>query len=396
MFTGLILSFTVIILVVRSKLMSSDDVSILINDKKSITTPVGKKLLDTLADAGLHLPAACGGKGTCAQCKASVLDGGGAVLPVEQALLSKKELSHQIRLACQLVVRDDMRVNVPEEIFGVKQWQCTVRSTKSVSTFIKEIVLELPAGETIEFRAGEYIVVDCPPYQIEFKDFDIDPVYQKDWGRFDLWRHRVNNKETTARAYSLANYPEENNIIILDIRIAVPPPGADPSVPPGIVSSYLFGLKPGDNVAISGPYGHFLAKETDNEMVFVAGGTGMAGMRSHIFDQLLRIKTKRKISFWYGARTQNEIFYQEDFDKLEATHDNFQWHIALSEITDEDEWEGYTGFIHQILHDHYLADHPAPEDCEYYLCGPPLMNNAVTHMLDDLGVEASNIFVDEY
>ena len=287
-----------------------------------------------------------------------------------------------------------MKIQVPEEVFGVKQWRAKVRSNHNVATFIKELVLELPEGENVDFRAGGYIQIECPPHTVDYKDFIVEERFHEDWDRFNQWQYTSKVKENVIRAYSMANYPEERGIIMLNVRIASPPPGKD--FPPGQMSSFIFGLKPGDEVTISGPFGEFFARETENEMVFVGGGAGMAPMRSHIFDQLKRLGSSRKMSFWYGARSKREMFYVDHFDKLAAENDNFEWHVALSDPKEEDNWEGYTGFIHQVLHDNYLKDHPAPEDCEYYLCGPPMMNAAVIDMLENLGVERANIMLDDF
>ena len=289
-----------------------------------------------------------------------------------------------------------MKVEVPREVFGVRKWQCKVRSNHNVATFIKEFVLDLPEGETLDFRAGGYIQIECPPHKLRFRDFDIEERFRDDWDRYNLWRYESDVKENVTRAYSMANFPLENDIIMLNVRIATPPPSAPESVPPGIMSSYIFARKPGDEVTVSGPFGEFFAKDTDAEMVFVGGGAGMAPMRSHIFDQLVRLKSQRKITFWYGARSKREIFYQQDFDKLQDEHDNFDWHVALSDPLPEDQWTGYEGFIHQVLYDEYLKDHKTPEMCEFYLCGPPLMTNAVIGMLEDLGVERENILLDDF
>jgi len=295
-----------------------------------------------------------------------------------------------------VAVKQPMKVEVPREVFGVRKWLCKVRSNDSVATFIKELVLELPQGETLDFRAGGYIVIECPPHKLSFSDFDIAAQFRPDWDRYNLWRYTSQVAEPVSRAYSMASFPLERDIIMLNVRIATPPPQAEDSVPPGVMSSYIFSLKPGDTVTVSGPFGEFFARETDAEMVFVGGGAGMAPMRSHIFDQLVRLKSGRKITFWYGARSKREIFYQDDFDRLQREHENFRWHVALSEPLPEDEWSGYTGFIHKVLHDEYLGKHPAPEACEYYLCGPPLMTNAVIAMLEELGVERGNILMDDF
>jgi len=396
LFTGLILILTVIILFVRSKLMLTGNASILINNERTVVAPVGEKLLGVLADAGLYLPSACGGKGTCGQCKVTVQTGGGAPLPAESSLLTRREINNHLRLACQVVVKRDLSLTLPEEIFGVQQWECRVRSNRNIATFIKEIVLELPRDETMDFKAGGYIQVECPAYHTSFRDFIIGDNYREEWERNNLWRYEAGTSEPATRAYSMANYPEEKGIVMLNVRIATPPPGSDPGTPPGVVSSYLFSLKPGDKVTVSGPYGHFYARDTENEMVFIGGGAGMAPLRSHILDQLLRIHSRRKITFWYGARSRREIFYQEDFDKLQNEYENFTWHVALSDPKPEDEWTGFTGFIHQVVYDNYLKDHPAPEECEYYICGPPMMNAAVIKMLEDLGINEDNIMYDDF
>ena len=300
-----------------------------------------------------------------------------------------------MRLACQVAVKRDMRLKIAEEIFGVRKWQCTVRSNKNVATFIKELVLELPKGEEVPFRAGGYIQIECPPHELSYTDFDIEEEYRADWDRFNMWQYHSKVDEWVTRAYSMANYPGEEGIIMLNVRIASPPPG-HPKAPPGKMSSYIFNLKPGDTVTIMGPFGEFFARDTDKEMIFIGGGAGMAPMRSHIFDQLKRLRATRRISFWYGARSLKEMFYVEDFDALAAEFPNFTWHVALSEPQPEDDWQGLTGFIHQVLYDEYLKDHPAPEDCEYYLCGPPMMISAVTTMLLDLGVEREDIMFDDF
>lgn len=394
-FTGVVLSLVMVILLAKSRLVATGNVNIEINGEKTIQAPVGSKLLGALADSKLYVSSACGGGGTCAQCRVKITEGGGAILPTEEQHISKREAREGERLSCQVTVKQDMRIRVPEEVFGVKEWKCRVRSNDNVATFIKELILELPEGEHVDFRAGGYIQITCPPHEVEFKDFEIDERFHEDWDKHNLWRYKSVVREPVTRAYSMANYPEERGIIMLNVRIAVPPPNA-PDLPPGVMSSYIFGLKPGDEVTIAGPFGEFFAKETDAEMVFIGGGAGMAPMRSHIFDQLRRIKTDRKMTFWYGARSKREMFYVEDFDELDAENDNFTWHIALSDPRPEDDWDGDTGFIHDVLYERYLKDHPAPEDCEYYLCGPPVMNAAVINMLEDLGVEPENIMLDDF
>ena len=396
MFTGVVLALVMVILFAKSKLVSSGNVTININGEKDISVPAGGKLLNVLADNKLFVSSACGGGGTCAQCKVDVLDGGGEILETEKSHITKKEARQGCRLSCQVTVKQDMKIHVEEEVFGVKKWKCKVRSNHNVATFIKELVLELPKGESVPFRAGGYIQIERPPgLDIDYKNFIIEDEYKEDWDKYNLWQYKSKVDEETIRAYSMANYPEEEGIIMLNVRIATPPPNK-PDVPPGIMSSYIFDLKPGDDVTISGPFGEFFARETEKEMVFVGGGAGMAPMRSHIFDQFKRIKTDRKATFWYGARSKREMFYVEDFDEIQANNPNFSWHVALSDALPEDNWEGYTGFIHQVLYDEYLKDHPAPEDCEYYLCGPPIMNQCVTDMLLSLGVEPEDIMLDDF
>jgi Na+-transporting NADH:ubiquinone oxidoreductase subunit F len=394
-FTGIILFLVLIILAAKKQLVPEGTVSITVNGEKTFTVEPGGKLLSTLADQGLFVPSACGGGGTCAQCKVKVKSGGGTILPTEESHITKREAACGDRLSCQVGVKQDMEVEVEEEVFGVKKWECTVRSNNNAATFIKELVLELPEGEDVGFRAGGYIQIECPPYELKYNEFDVDKEYRGDWDHFNLWKFESKVEEPTLRAYSMANYPEEEGIIMLNVRIASPPPGSE-GIPSGKMSSYIFNLKEGDKVTISGPFGEFFAKETKNEMVFIGGGAGMAPMRSHIFDQMRRIKTDRKVTFWYGARSKKEIFYQEDFDMLAAENENFNWHIALSDPQPEDEWEGLTGFIHNVLYEQALKDHPAPEDCEYYMCGPPMMNAAVIKVLEDLGVERENILLDDF
>lgn len=397
MFTIVVLLLVVLILIAQSKLVPSGDVKILINDdeSKAIETQAGGKLLNVLANAKIFVPSACGGGGTCAQCKVKVFEGGGDLLPTEEAHISRQQAREGERLSCQVAVKRDMKIEIPPEVFDVKKWECEVISNKNVATFIKEFKLRLPEGEKVNFRAGGYIQIEADPHVVEYKDFDIQDEYKEDWDKYNLWRYKSIVKEPILRAYSMASYPEEEGIIMLNVRIATPPPN-NPDVPPGVMSSYIFSRKPGDKVIISGPFGEFFAKDTDKEMVFIGGGAGMAPMRSHIFDQLKRLKSKRKMSFWYGARSLREIFYKEEFDKLAKENKNFTWNIALSEPLPEDNWKSLTGFIHQVLHDEYLSKHPAPEDCEYYICGPPIMNKAVLKMLDDLGVEPENIMLDDF
>jgi Na+-transporting NADH:ubiquinone oxidoreductase subunit F len=395
-FTGIIVSLSAVILLARSRLVETGSVKMLVNDDREFQVSAGAKLLTALSSVGLYLPGGCGGKGTCGQCRVKVLKGGGAMLPTESALIGRKEAADHVRLGCQVTVRENVRVRIPEEVFGVRKWECTVRSTRGLSTFIKEIVLDLPAGEHVPFRAGGYIQVECPRYRVQFSDFDIEPRFRDDWDRHNLWRFVARAEAPTTRAYSIANYPEEEGIILLNIGIAIPPPGAKESVPPGIVSSYLFGLRAGDRVTIAGPYGEFYAKDTENEMVFIGGGTGMAPLRSHILDQLERIKTKRKISFWFGVRSKRDLFYHQEFERLAAEHPNFTYVAALSDPKSDDDWDGPVGFIHQVACERYLSTHDAPEDCEYYMCGPPLMISAVQQMLTDLGVPEENVMFDDF
>lgn len=395
-FTAIILTLVVVILIAKSKLVASGSINILINDEKTVHSAVGSKLLTALADNDLFVASACGGGGTCGQCRVRIFEGGGAITPTELNHINKREAAEGDRLSCQVTVKQNLKIRVPEEVFGIKKWECTVRSNRNVATFIKELVLKLPEGENVNFRAGGYIQIECPPYSCSFTDFDIEEKFREDWDRFNVWKYESKVDEPVLRAYSMANYPDEKGIIMLNVRIATPPPGTPKETPPGKMSSYIFNLKPGDKVTISGPFGEFYAKDTGAEMVFIGGGAGMAPMRSHIFDQLQRIKTRRKISFWYGARGKKEMFYVEDFDNLAREHDNFAWHVALSDPKPEDEWTGYTGFIHEILYEHYLKDHPAPEDVEFYMCGPPMMNAAVIKMLEDLGVERDNIMLDDF
>jgi Na+-transporting NADH:ubiquinone oxidoreductase subunit F len=394
-FTAFVIALVFVIIGAKSKLVAEGDVEILINDEKKIHVPVGSKLLTALADNGLFVSSACGGGGTCGQCKVKVHSGGGEILATELSHISKREAAHGERLSCQVSIKHNMSIEVEDDVFGVKKWECTVKSNNNVATFIKELVLDLPAGEEINYRAGGYIQIECPQHVSKYSDFDVAERFRDDWDKFNLWRYVSTVKEPALRAYSMASYPEEKEIM-LNVRIATPPPGAPDTVPPGIMSSYIFNLKPGDKCIISGPYGEFYAKGNNAEMVFVGGGAGMAPMRSHIFDQLRRLKSKRKMTFWYGARSKREMFYVEDFDMLAKENDNFEWHVALSDPLPEDNWTGYTGFIHNVLFEQYLKNHPAPEDCEFYMCGPPMMNSAVIKMLLDNGVEPENIMLDDF
>jgi len=396
LFTAIILVLVFIILAARARLVATGSVAVTVNGDRVLAMPVGGKLMQGLADQGILIASACGGGGTCGQCKVQVLSGGGAILPTETSQINKREAAEHYRLSCQVAVKQDMKIRVPDEVFGVKKYECDVVSNRNCASFIKELVLRLPEGEEMDFRAGGYIQIECPPHDLSFRDFDIDDRFRSEWDHYNLWRYESHVRETTSRAYSMANFPLEKGLVKLNVRIATPPPGADPKVPPGILSSWIFNLKPGDKAIVAGPFGEFFAKDTNNEMVFIGGGAGMAPMRSHIFDQLKRIHSKRKISFWYGARSLKEAFYVDEFDQLAADNDNFEWHLALSEPLPEDNWQGSVGFIHKVLLDEYLSEHPAPEDCEYYMCGPPMMNSAVMAMLEDLGVTRDHIMLDDF
>ena len=398
MFTAIMLTLVGVLMVARNKLVAGGEVSIIVNndESKALRAPTGGSLLNALANNKIFIPSACGGKGTCGVCKVEVLEGGGAMLPTETSHITRGQAREGCRLSCQVKVKQDLKIGVPPDIFSVRKWRCKVRSNRNVATFIKELVLELPPGEAVPFRAGGYIQITCPPYTTLFRDFDIDEEFRSDWNKYHLWELTAGSDEAVDRAYSMANYPQEKGIIMLNVRVATPPPRAPKGTPPGIMSSYIFSLKPGDDVTISGPFGEFFAKDTDAEMVYIGGGAGMAPLRSHIFDQFGRLHTKRKVSYWYGARSLREAFYIDHFDKIAEENPNFEWHLALSEPLPEDNWTGYTGFIHQVLYDHYLKDHPAPEDIEYYMCGPPPMMSACFKMLDDLGVEEENILSDDF
>jgi len=394
-FTIAVNAMVLIILGARRLLVNTGDITIEMNDSaKSVVVQAGGKLLQTLAAQNLFLSSACGGKGTCEQCKCQVLEGGGAILPTEEFYFTNKEKKEGWRLSCQVPVKDNMQIIVPDEMFGAKKWECEVISNDNVATFIKELVLKLPEGEEVGFKAGGYVQMEIPPYSLDYKSFDISEEYHDDWERFGVWENKATTREPVIRAYSMANYPNEKGIMKFNIRIASPPPGTD--FPPGEMTSYIFNLKEGDKLTIFGPFGDFFAEDTDNEMVFIGGGAGMAPMRSHIFDQLLRLNSNRKITFFYGARSLREMFYTEEYDALAETYTNFSWHVALSDPLPEDNWGGYTGFIHQVIHDQYLKNHDAPEDCEYYMCGPPMMMDACFKMLDDLGVEPEAIKFDDF
>ncbi|HIE1307640.1 TPA: NADH:ubiquinone reductase (Na(+)-transporting) subunit F [Serratia marcescens] len=397
MFTTIVMVLVLLILFAKSKLVNTGDIAVEINGDldKSFHAPAGDKLLNVLSSQGIFVSSACGGGGSCGQCRVVIKEGGGDILPTELSHINKREAKEGCRLACQVNVKQNLKIELPEEIFGVKKWECEVISNDNKATFIKELKLKIPDGEDVPFRAGGFIQIEAPAHDISYADFDVPQEYRGDWDKFNLFRYRSTVNDTTVRAYSMANYPEEKGIIMLNVRIATPPP-INPDVPPGIMSSYIWSLKAGDKVTISGPFGEFFAKETDAEMIFIGGGAGMAPMRSHIFDQLKRLNSKRKITFWYGARSLREMFYEDDFNQLQAENDNFTWHVALSDPQPEDNWTGYTGFIHNVLLENYLRNHPAPEDCEFYMCGPPMMNAAVIKMLKDLGVEDENIMLDDF
>ncbi len=394
-FTLVVTTLVVIIVIARGFLVSTGNVKIMINNQKEIEVPAGGKLMGALADGGIFVSSACGGGGTCAQCTVKVLEGGGDILATETGHINKREQREGVRLSCQVAVKQDMVVEVPEEAFDTKKWECTVRSNYNVATFIKELVLDLPEGEAVAFKAGGYIQIEVPPHELDYKTFDIEEEYRDDWDKYDVWKYHSKVDETVIRAYSMANYPGEHGIIMLNVRVASPPP-RQPDLPPGKVSSFIFNLKPGDKVTISGPYGEFFIKDTDAEMLYVGGGAGMAPLRSHIFELFKNLKSGRKVSYWYGGRSMRELFYVDQFRAIEKDFPNFTFNIALSEPMPEDNWDGYVGFIHQVLIDNYLSKHPAPEDIEYYFCGPPMMNQAVIHMLDDFGVEPENIAFDDF
>ena len=398
MLTAVVVSLVGLLMIARRQLVATGDVTITVNGDadKALQTSAGSTLLGTLADNQMFIPSACGGKGSCGVCKVKVLDGGGAILPTERSHMSRGEVRDCVRLSCQVKVKQDLDIEIPPEIFNVRQWQCRVRSNHNVATFIKELILELPEGDEVPFRAGGYIQIEAPAGAYDYKDYAVEEEYKADWDQFNLWRYKAVHDESVTRAYSMANYPDEKGVIMLNVRIASPPPRAPEGTPPGKMTSYIFSLKPGDEVTISGPFGEFFAKDTQAEMIYVGGGAGMAPMRSHIFDQFRRLNTNRSVSFWYGARSLREAFYVDDFDAIASERSNFKWHLALSEPLPEDEWTGKTGFIHQVLYDNYLKDHPAPEDVEYYLCGPPMMLKACMDMLDSLGVERENILFDDF
>ncbi len=390
-----------LLLFARSKLVPQGKIKITINDEKELEVEPGSSLLSTLSNNKIYLPSACGGGGTCAMCKCQVVDGGGTILPTEKGYFSRKEQQDNWRLSCQVKVREDMKINVPPEVFGIKKWECEVVSNRNVATFIKEFVVKLPEGERLDFQSGGYIQIDVPKVEVDFsKDIEVEEQYRDEWDKFNIWSLKMKNTEEQFRAYSMANHPAEGNIVMLNIRIATPPwdrkTNSFMKVNPGVCSSYIFSLKPGDKVMVSGPYGEFHIKPTQREMMFIGGGAGMAPMRSHLFHLFHTEKTERKTTFWYGGRSRRELFYMEDFEDIQEKFPNFEFNVALSEPKEEDNWDGYTGFIHQVILDNYLKNHPEPEEIEYYLCGPPMMNAAIFKMLDDLGVPPEMIAFDDF
>ena len=397
MFTATVLSLVLVILSARSRLVSSGNVTIQINDDpaKAIEVPAGGKLLSTLASQGVFLASACGGGGTCAQCRCRVTDGGGSILATEEGHFTRGEIGDNWRLSCQVAVKQDLKIEVPEDALGVQRWECEVESNDNVASMIKELNLKLPEGADVDFRAGGYVQLEIPPYKMDWSSIDVQDEYREDWDTFNFWDLKSEVKETTIRAYSMANYPEEKGILKFNIRVAPPPPRTN-GLPPGAMTSYVANLRKGDKITVFGPYGDFFVKDTPAEKIWIGGGAGMAPLRSHIFDELLRKGTTAKMSYWYGARSLREMFYKEEFDRLEEEYENFSWHVALSDAREEDNWDGLTGFIHAVAFENYLKDHPNPEDCEYYMCGPPIVNQLVSEMLDDLGVEPENIAFDDF
>ena len=394
-FTAIVLILTLFVLGASRLLVPSGECTIRVNEKLTLTTSIGQRLLDVLSLAGIHLPTACGGAGTCGLCKARVTNGGGEAKPQETGLLSRKEIANGVRLACQVPILNEMAVEVDDIYFGVKTWQCTVLSVRQLATLISEIVLELPEHEICEFRPGSFVQITCPPYQLNYADLLIDEAYGESWNKSGLRSLKASTEETVTRAYSVANKPGDDRVIRLNVRIALPPPNAS-NMPPGIVSSWLFSLKPGDEVEVTGPYGLFFVEPSEKEAIFIGGGVGMAPLYAQILDLLKTGHSHRKISYWYGARSKRELYYDDEFEQLQSEHDNFNWHVALSEPEAKDNWQGHNGFIHKVIYDEYLASHTAPEDCEYYLCGPPLMVRGVLAMLDNLGVDADAIHYDDF
>ena len=399
-FLSITLLLVFVLLWAKAKLVPSGNVKLNVNDEMNADVPIGGTLLNTLQGQNIFLSSACGGSGSCGQCRCRVVEGGGEILPTETGFFSRKEQKEHWRLACQTKVKEDMKVLVPEEVFGVKEWECEVISNRNVSTFIKEFVVKLPEGEVMNFKSGSYAQIKIPKYDIKYSDYVIEEQFRDDWDRFKMWDLTCKNDTETVRAYSMANYPAEGNIITLNVRIATPPmdraTGTWMNVSPGISSSYIFSLKPGDKVTMSGPYGDFHIQETENEMLYIGGGAGMAPLRAQILHLFNTVKTGRKVSYWYGARSKKEIFYEEDFREIERNFPNFKFHIALSDPQPEDNWDGYVGFIHQVILDNYLSKHEAPEDIEYYMCGPGPMAYAVKVMLDNLGVERSSLYFDDF
>jgi Na+-transporting NADH:ubiquinone oxidoreductase subunit F len=399
-FLFVILLLVIMLLYARYKLTPQGDVQLKVNDKEFTVSP-GSTVLSTLSSNGIFLPSACGGGGTCGMCKCQVLEGGGTILPTETGFFTRKEQQRNWRLGCQVKIREDMVLQVPEEVMGIKKWECEVVSNHNVATFIKEFVVRLPEGEKLNFRSGGYIQIDVPKIEVDYsKDIDVEEEYRDEWNKYQMWDLHMKNTEETFRAYSMANHPAEGNIVMLNIRIATPPwdvsHGRFKNVNPGICSSYIFSRKPGDKVTVSGPYGEFFIKDTKNEMIYIGGGAGMAPMRSHIFHLFHTLQTKRKVSYWYGARSRREIFYEDHFRDIEKKFPNFTFNIALSEPQKEDNWDGLTGFIHQVLYDNYLRYHEEPEEVEYYMCGPPMMNSAVQKLLYDMGVPDEMIDFDDF
>ena len=398
-FLIIILLLVMMLLFARDRLLPKGNVKLQVNDRE-LEVSQGGNLLSTLSGNGIYLPSACGGAGTCGMCRCQVVSGGGSILPTEVVFFTRKEQQNNWRLGCQVKIRDNMSIRLPESVFGIRKWECEVVSNKNVATFIKELVVKLPDGEDLDFEPGGYIQIDVPKYETSFRDFNIDEIFRSDWDKYNMWDLHVKNTSETYRAYSMENYPAEKNLIKLNIRIATPPwdnlEKRFMNVPPGICSSYIFSLKKGDKIVISGPYGEFHIKDTPNEMVYIGGGAGMAPLRSHIFHLFHTLRTGRKVSFWYGARSLREVFYEEEFIAIEKKFNNFRFHLALSEPLPEDNWKGPTGFIHQVLLDNYLSKHEEPEDIEYYFCGPPVMNDAVVKMLDSLGVPQENISFDDF
>lgn len=403
-----IVAFLVIVLLLvsallyaRARLTAVGEVKININGEKDVPVNPGSSLLSTLSEKGIFLPSACGGGGTCSQCRCQVLEGGGSILATEVDHFTRKEQQNHWRLGCQVKVRENMKIKVPEHVLGVKKWECEVVSNRNVATFIKEFVVKLPPGENLNFKSGGYIQIDVPKIEADFKDIEVQPEFRAEWEKFGMFSLKMKNPEPTYRAYSMANHPAEGNIVMLNIRIATPPwdraNNRFKAVNPGICSSFVFSRKPGDKVMISGPYGEFFLKENNNEMMFIGGGAGMAPMRSHLFHLFHTLKDKnRKVTFWYGARSWKEVFYYEEFRDIEKNFPNFTFQLALSEPKPEDNWAGPKGFIHQVIYDNYLSKHEEPEEIDYYLCGPPLMNDAVQKMLYDLGVPTENILYDDF